>query len=292
MNKYLLKIDVNTFNLKYTLECGQCFRWDRLFENEEDKSNLIYEYIGVISDRVVNMRQEGSSIYINSDKEDGLEASIYNYFDMFTDYGKLEKEISKIDTNIEEAVKNTSGIRILNQPVFETIISYIISANNNISRIRKSVNAISKKYGTKIFFEDKEYYLFPNEKQLAIADMDNLLEAGVGFRARYIRRAVEKILSEDGYIERLETLSTEEAKEKLIQLEGVGPKVSDCILLFSLKRKEIFPIDVWIKRIMEKIYFQKNVDIKEISKFAREKYGKNSGIVQEHFFYNVREGRL
>ncbi len=292
MNKYLLKIDVKTFNLKYTLDCGQCFRWDKLYENEEDKLNLVYEYIGVISDRVVNITQKGDTIYVNSDKEDGLKEAISEYFDLYTDYEKLEEKISEIDCNVALAARNTNGIRILNQPVFETIISYIISANNNISRIRRSVNTISKKYGTKVNFENKEYYLFPTEEQLSLADIDNLLESGAGFRARYIKRTVEKILNEPGYIENLKPLSTCDVKEKLMMLDGVGPKVSDCILLFSLKRKEVFPIDVWIKRIMEKIYLGRKTSIKEIEKFAKDKFGENSGIVQQHLFYNVREGIL
>lgn len=290
MNKYLLKIDIKSFNLKYTLECGQCFRWTKLYEDESDKSNLIYGYIGVVSDRVVKIRQEGNTIYVDSDKEAGLKEVIYEYFDMYTDYEMLEKEISKTDSNVGLAVKNTSGIRILKQPVFETIISYIISANNNISRIRRSVDAISKKYGTSVTFENKEYYLFPTVEQLANADIDNLLACGVGFRARYIKRTVEKILDEKNYIEYLEKTSTAEAKEKLLQLDGVGPKVSDCILLFCLGRREVFPIDVWVKRVMEKIYFHKHTSIKEIGQFAKDKFGQNCGIIQQHLFYNVREG--
>lgn len=292
MNKYLLKLEVKSFNLKYTLDCGQCFRWDKLYENDDDKYNPIYEYIGVISDRVVNIRQEGNSIYINSDKEDNLKEVIYQYFDLYTDYESLEKQISKVDNNIDIAVQNTTGIRILNQPIFETIISYIISSNNNISRIRKSVKAISTKYGTSTFFENKEYYLFPSIEQLALADIDNLLECGVGFRARYIIHTVQKILEEPKYIDKLKELSTAEVKEKLMKLNGIGPKVSDCIMLFSLNRREVFPIDVWIKRIMERIYFHKDMSLKEIESFAKDKFGSNSGIIQQHLFYNVREGRL
>ena len=150
-------IEVTCFNLKYTLECGQCFRWNKIDEDY---------YIGVIKDRVIKIKQKGNKLYFSSDNMNNLENVIYEYFDFNTNYINIEKRISKIDENVNNAVKNTSGIHILNQDFFETLISYIISANNNIPRISKSVNLISQKYGKKIIFENEEYYLFPTPNEL------------------------------------------------------------------------------------------------------------------------------
>ena len=146
-----IELDVKCFNLKYTLECGQCFRWNKIDENT---------YIGVVKDRVLKVRQEGNKIFIKSDKEENLEKVVRYYFDLDRDYEKLEKKIVLIDDNIAKAVKNTSGLRNLNQDFFEMLISYIISANNNIPRISKSVNEISKRYGKEIEFEGQKYYCY------------------------------------------------------------------------------------------------------------------------------------
>ena len=137
-----IEIKVDCFNLKYTLECGQCFRWEKV----EDEPNT---FIGVIHDRVLKVKQDGDTLYISSNKEENLEDVVRKYFDLDKDYRSIEKIISKFDKNVEKAVKNTSGIRHLKQDFFETLLSFIISSNNNIPRISKSIKTISSKYGTK-----------------------------------------------------------------------------------------------------------------------------------------------
>lgn len=278
-----LELKVECFNLKYTLECGQCFRWENIGDDE---------YIGVIQDRVIRIKQEDNKIYVWSSLTENLEIVIKEYLDLNKDYILLEKTIAKLDKNVEESLKYTSGIHILNQPLFETIISYIISANNNIKRISRSVKDISKKYGKKVVFEDKEYYLFPTLDEISNITMDDLLECGTGFRARYIKNTVKYFIDNKEFLNELENLDTIEARKSLTSLMGVGPKVADCILLFSLKRSEVFPVDVWVKRIMEKLYFEGETSIKEISLFANDKFGKYAGIVQQHLFHNVREGNI
>lgn len=278
-----LELDVECFNLKYTLECGQCFRWEKIDEDE---------YIGVISDRVIRIRQQKNKLYIWTSLKENLEKVIKEYFDLNTNYKALENEISKIDKNICESLKYSSGIHILNQPLFETIISYIISANNNIKRISRSVKDISKKYGKKVVFEGKDYYLFPTLEEFKNITIDDLLSCGTGFRARYIKHTVEHFLEHKEYLRDIYKLETTAARTMLTSLMGIGPKVADCILLFSLKRGEVFPIDVWVKRIMEKLYFNKETNIKEISGFAQDKFGVYAGIVQQHLFHNVREGNI
>lgn len=165
-----IKIEVENFNLKYTLECGQCFRWKRIDE---------YEYIGVIQDRVLRVKQEENMLYVWSNNEDNLEEVVKHYFALDMDYKTLESLISKIDANVNRAVRFSSGIRILRQPLFETYISYIISANNNISRISKSVDLIAKKWGNPQEFEGKTYYIFPCLEDMTKATMDDLLSCGV-----------------------------------------------------------------------------------------------------------------
>lgn len=280
-----MKLNVKCFNLKYTLECGQCFRWKKVDEKQD-------RYIGVIKDRVIDIYQNKDSLYVYSNNEDNLEEVIKEYFDLDKDYEQIEKRISKIDKNINTAVKNTTGLRILNQDLFEIIISYIISANNNIKRISKSVDEISKMFGDKVEYNNEEYYLFPTASQLKNATVKQLLAAGVGFRAKYIKETVSKINQNKELLNELKSDSKNNAKEKLLEFPGVGPKVSDCILLFSLNKSEVFPIDVWVKRVMEKLYFKENVSMAQIAKYAEENFKSDAGIVQQHLFYNVREGNI
>ena len=279
-----IELDVKCFNLKYTLECGQCFRWNKIDENT---------YIGVVKDRVLKVRQEGNKIFIKSDKEENLEKVVRYYFDLDRDYEKLEKKIVLIDDNIAKAVKNTSGLRNLNQDFFEMLISYIISANNNIPRISKSVNEISKRYGKEIEFEGQRYYLFPTPDELKDVTIDEFRECGVGFRDKYIYKTVEKINNKEIDLEQMQKLDTEKLKAALLSLMGVGPKVADCILLFSCARQEVFPIDVWVQRIMRRLYYNNEKKKKnEILRYARENFGENAGIIQQHLFYNVRENMI
>lgn len=279
-----IELDVKCFNLKYTLECGQCFRWNKIYENA---------YIGVVKDRVLKVRQEENKIFVKSDKEENLEKVVRYYFDLDRDYEKLEKKIVLIDDNIAKAVKNTSGLRNLNQDFFEMLISYIISANNNIPRISKSVNEISKRYGKEIEFEGQKYYLFPTPDELKDVTIDEFRECGVGFRDKYIYKTVEKINNKEIDLEQMQKLDTEKLKAALLSLMGVGPKVADCILLFSCARQEVFPIDVWVQRIMRRLYYNnEEVSKNEILRYARENFGENAGIIQQHLFYNVRENMI
>lgn len=278
-----LELNVECFNLKYTLECGQCFRWKAVDTNE---------YIGVIEDRVIRIKQCENKVFVWSDKKENLEQVVRNYFDLSRDYSSLERKIAKIDKNIQESLKFSSGIHILNQPLFETIISYIISANNNIKRISRSVNDISKKFGKEVEFEGEKYYLFPTLEEMKDITIDDLLSTGTGFRARYIKHDVEYFLEHPEFLEQVTTFSTQQAAKILSSLMGVGPKVADCILLFALKKGEVFPIDVWVKRIMEKLYFKENTSLKEIKEYANKNFGEYAGIIQQHLFHNVRIGNI
>lgn len=278
-----LIIDVECFNLKYTLECGQCFRW------KCDNGC----YAGVIKDRVVKIRQEENKLFIRSNKEENLEEVIREYFELNKNYQEIENRISKVDEYVKKAVKNTSGLRHLKQDFFETIISYIISANNNIPRISKSVSEISKRYGKRVEFEGKIYYLFPRPEELKDVTIDEYRECGVGFRDKYIFNTVKKINDKEINLEEMQKMNTKVLKDVLLTLMGIGPKVADCILLFSCSRQEVFPVDVWVERVMRKLYFDdKEASKKEILKYAVDNFGNDAGIIQQHLFYNIRENLI
>jgi len=283
-----LEIKVECFNLKYTLECGQCFRWEKIQDQKDT-------YVGIIRDRVLKVRQIADTLYIKSNNNENLEDVVRKYFDLYKDYTSIEKRIITVDKNVKKAVENTSGIRHLNQDFFETLISYIISANNNIPRISKSVKEISKRYGSKVIFEGEEYYLFPRPEQLKDVSKDEYRRCGVGFRDNYILNTVKEILEGKIDFNKIDDMTTEDLRKLLLSFKGVGPKVADCILLFACNRQEVFPIDVWVERVMSVLYFKEAkgaMSKKEILKYADEKFGKDAGIIQQHLFYNMREGLM
>ena len=219
---------------------------------------------------------------------------IKNYFDLNRDYKSIIDKLEIVDDNLKNSISYGKGIRILNQDLWETIISFIISANNNIPRIKGIIERISKAYGEKIEFEGKEYYTFPTPKQLSKASVDDLRKLGLGFRDERVFETTRKIASGEFDLNKLYKISTSEAREKLLELAGVGPKVADCILLFSdLKRFDIFPIDVWVRRVMNELYIhnpdENKVSKKEIQKLADEKFGALQGIAQQYLFYWKRE---
>ena len=224
---------------------------------------------------------------------DNLEDVVRHYFNLDLDYTSIEKRISIVDDNVKKAVKNTSGLRFLKQDFFETLISYIISANNNIPRISKSVNEISRRYGKEVELEGEKYYLFPTPEELKNVTIEEYRECGVGFRDKYIYNTVEKINNKEIDLDELFKMDTQNLKKELLSLMGVGPKVADCILLFSCSRLEVFPVDTWVEKIMTKLYFNnKEASKKQIQDYAKNNFKNDAGIIQQHLFYNIREGKV
>ena len=287
-NKPDLIFKTKCFNLLDTLECGQCFRWKKI-DNNSEKNRYISEFVGVISDRVIRIQQMNEYIYVYSNVKENLKETVEYYFDLYNNYDKIEKEISKLDKNIEIAVKNSTGIHILNQSTFETLISYIISANNNIPRIKKSIEEISRRYGEKVVFEDKEYYLFPTIQELSTVTKEDFKACSVGFRDKYIVKTVADLMENNIYAEYTSKLTNVQLKKVLMSFVGVGPKVADCVMLFSYGRQDVFPVDVWIKRVMEKLYLKKESTIKEVFEYAEDYFGSYAGIIQQHLFHNIRK---
>lgn len=276
--------EIDSFEPRDIFECGQCFRWNK----EENGS-----YTGIFSDCVLNVEKSDGKI-IFTGNENVTEEKINNYFDLQRDYSKIKQELSKVDDNLLKATCYGSGIRILNQDLWETIISFIISANNNIPRIKGIIEKISKQYGDEIIFNGKKYYTFPTMQELSKATAEDFRKLGLGFRDVRVYETTRLINTRKFNIDELYTLNTQQAKEKLLTLPGVGPKVADCILLFStLKRFDVFPIDVWVRRVMNDLYIhnedEKKLNKNEIRKIADEKFGALEGMAQQYLFYWKRE---
>ena len=281
--EYRIKSD--TFELADIFECGQCFRWNR----EEDGS-----YTGVFHNNVLNVDKNGNEITFKGIYEGNIEKICTDYFDLNRDYTKIKEELSNIDDNLKRSIEYGKGIRILNQDLWETIISFIISANNNIPRIKGIIERLSKSYGRKIIYNNKEYFTFPTPEELRNVTVEDFRNLGLGFRDIRLYETTHMILEKQVDLKKLEKLPTKLAREELLRLSGVGPKVADCILLFStLKRFDVFPIDVWVRRVMNDLYIknedENKVTKKEIQKLADEKFGNMQGLAQQYLFYWKRE---
>ena len=278
--------NIPSFNSKHIFECGQCFRWDE----ESDGS-----YTGIVRKNVINVKQVENRVIFSSYGADNLEKLVINYFDLTRNYEEIKDKLSKIDEHLARSIEYGSGIRILNQDLWETIISFIISANNNIPRIKGIINRISKNYGEKIEWNGKEYYTFPTVEELSKASVEELRALGLGFRDVRVYETTRKILEKQVDLEELhKEKDTQKVRDILLTLDGVGPKVADCILLFStLKRFDVFPIDVWVRRVMNELYIKNEdetkVSKKEIEKLAKEKYGNLEGIAQQYLFFWKRD---
>lgn len=282
--KYILK-NVKSFEPQHIFECGQCFRWNK----EEDNS-----YTGVFGNNVLNVKKEGNDIIFKGICEGNIGEICNDYFDLKTNYEQIKNKLANIDKYLETSINYGKGIRILNQDLWETIISFEISANNNIPRIKGIIDRICKKYGNEIKWNNKTYYTFPNIQQLSKASIEDLREIGLGFRDKRIYETTQIFLNKEITLKELQNeKDTEKVKEKLLTLPGVGPKVADCILLFSLKRYEVFPIDVWVRRVMNELYIheedEEKVSKKDLQKLAKSKYENLAGLAQQYLFYWKRE---
>ena len=282
--KYIIE-NQESFELKDIFECGQCFRWN---ENEDGS------YTGVINNGVLNVKKQDKKIIFTGMLDGDIKEIVRFYYDLDRNYGEIKRELSNIDKYLKTSVEYGKGIRILNQDLWETIISFIISANNNIPRIKGIIERISKKYGTEIEWNGEKYYTFPTPEQLGKATVEDLRSLGTGFRDIRIFETTQKVLSGEFKLKEVQNKDTLSAREELLTLSGVGPKVADCILLFStLKRFDVFPIDVWVRRVMNELYIKNEDETKvsknEIAKIAEKKFGNLEGLAQQYLFYWKRE---
>lgn len=274
-----MKIKKNDIDLDSTLMSGQAFR----ITKEQDNS-----YTCILTDRVVNIKEDNHFLIVNSNKEENLEMVVKYYLDYGRDYS-LINEILSISDVFYGGVP--VGYKVLKQDKFEMYISYIISQNNNVKRISSTINKISEKYGEKVEFNNKTYYLFPKMSDVINLTKDDLKEFNLGFRDEYVYNALTVLKENPFYLEELDMLNTDDALKSLMKIKGIGLKVASCILMFGYARFDTFPIDTWVKKyVSEKLGIKD--DIKVISKYMKEFFNEYSGLAIQYMYHINRNRKL
>lgn len=275
-NRIILE-ETKDFHLGQTLECGQCFHYKKFSENEYGISAL---------GKLLHAEQAEDRVIFYDTSMEEYEQVWSEYFDLNRDYGAIKTALLKKDGKLKDAMGTMWGVHILKQDFFETLISFIISQNKQIPHIRQIVENISRQYGRYLGeIKGEQFYSFPDCHTLKTVGEEELRRLKTGFRAPYICDAAQKV--SDGTIpeELLHAMKGPEAMECLMKIKGVGEKVASCVLLFGLEKREEFPVDVWIKRIMEELYFHGDTSREEIRKKAMEMYGAYGGYAQQYLFY-------
>ncbi len=274
---------IKDFDTDHTFDCGQCFRWNR----EDDGS-----YSGIAGNKIANISYKNGTVTIDNAEQEELRFW-KNYLDLDRDYGIIKEILSSKDEVVSKAIEYGSGIRILNQDKWETIISFIISQNNNIPRIKGCIENLCNNFGeTAGVFKGVEYHSMPEPQVLASLDVNDLEPVKLGYRARYIIEAAKQI-TKDGGREFLDKTfnrgaSGDEIYDYLTGLCGVGPKVANCIMLFCMQQYDSFPIDVWVRRVMNRLYGFDESDIKGMKTFAADRFMSLGGFAQQYLFYFIR----
>ncbi len=269
--------NIRDFNLDDTVTCGQIFR----FEKEPDNSYTI-----ILKDRVINVKYSNNTLYVDSNNYDNLEDIVKKYFDLDRDYNTINKTLIDRDKDISVIVNSCNGLKMINSYPFETCISYIISANNSVDSIKKSVDRISEKFGKKIAFRNRDYYLFPTPLELKDVTITEYRNCSVGFRDKYIYNYVKYINENPKFLDELKNINGIDAFNILQEQKGIGPKVASCILLFAYQKFDVFPIDTWVKKVMKDKY--NIVGEKNIRNKAKELYGDYSAIAIQYMFHYGR----
>ena len=278
----LIVTGLKDFNLHHIFDCGQCFRFNAVSENS---------YFGIAKNKALLISQNDDEVIFYDTTEDDFKNIWYDYFDLNRDYSEIKSRLSN-DPIMKEAVSYGDGIRILNQDLWEAVISFIITASNNIPRIKGIIERLCENFGKQISYMGKTYYTFPDTDTIYSLSKEDLSVIRSGFRDKYIMDAADKFKSGTLTEEYIKSLSTPDAKKALMTINGVGNKVSDCILLFGLGRVDSFPVDVWIKRIMEYCYFDGEQSIPAISAFAEKHFGDIGGFAQQYLFFYARENKI
>lgn len=284
--KYIYK-GIKDFNLDHIFDCGQCFRWTK----QEDGS-----YTGIAFGRVVNMQVAGDNkdeLVIDGCCEEDFNNIWWPYLDMGRDYGAVKVTLAEGDDIMARAIESGTGIRILKQDLWETMVSFIISQNNNIPRIKGCIEKLAKLAGEKAGeYGGEEYYNLPTPEVLSKMTAEDLAPIRLGYRAPYLIETARQVISKGGMDAVAAELAAidnpDEACEYLRQFQGIGPKVASCIALFGLARLDAFPIDVWVRRVMNRLYNIEEKDIKGMSAYAKEHFGPSGGIAQQYLFYYIR----
>lgn len=282
-NNQIIIQDIKDFNITHIFDCGQCFRWNR----EDDGS-----YTGVVKNKVINVEQDGSTVIFNNITMDDFENIFKEYFDLNTDYNEIKNAVNT-DEIMDRAIKFGDGIRILNQDEWEVMISFMISANNRIPMIKKVIDNLSTSFGDYICnYRGRDYYSFPTADQLSAVPVEKIQECKAGFRSPRLKEAATRFIKERDIIYNIKNTTYDEGLAYLKTYSGIGDKVANCILLFSMRQFDTFPVDVWVRRIMQSLYVDKSTKDTDIRKFAENKFGKLSGYAQQYLFYYARENDI
>ncbi len=288
-NIYIIE-EICDFYPEHVFECGQCFRWNR----QEDGS-----YTGIAGGKVVNVRFEPADLerktgrlVLTGCREEDFEGFWRHYLDLNRDYGKIKGQLGRGDKVMRKATSFGWGIRILNQDLWETIVSFIISQNNNIPRIKGCIEKLAELYGEPVMTEceslaadysgeanAKRWYTLPTPEKLASLSIEDLAPVKLGYRAKYLIETAKAVGNQ----------GLPQNREELTGLCGVGPKVAGCIALFGMNCRDSFPIDVWVARVMHQLYGLEEKDKAAMAAFARKKFGKLGGFAQQYLFYYMRE---
>ena len=269
-NKILIK-NPKDFNVAQTLNCGQIFRYviegnTAIVFSKDKKCDIVF------NEKEIEISTKDVEYF-------------YNFFDLSMDYGKIKQTLKK-DRFLSSAVDYGYGIRIINNDEYEMLVSFIISANNNIKRIKNSIEYLCSNFG-----ENKEtYFAFPTLKQLKTATVQDFKSAGLGYRAEQMFETIQTLTEQD--IIDLKTMCPEEQLKFLVALKGVGEKVANCIMLFGLGVKNVFPVDTWINKVYNNLVGTVETDRKKITRELTNRYGKLSGFAQQYFFYYYRDNNL
>lgn len=285
MAKKEFELKAKDFDLGCTLECGQAFRWVKDGEF----------YYGVVGGDFLKVSQKSDRLFVSASDGAVSEDAMRRYFNLELDLDEVRDVIGR-DKHINEAMSQHKGLRILRQDGWECLISYVLSAYNNILRIKGMVENLSASFGGKIRLNGyavpfgeaplrSARHSFPTPSALKNAGVGGLKDIRMGFRVPYVYEAAKKVASGKLDLSSLADKNYSDAKKGLIQLKGVGDKVADCVLLFGFGMYEAFPIDVWIRRVMTKYYFKgKKASDKGIREFAQGYFGRYAGYAQEYLY--------
>ena len=275
----MFKRVIDDFDLKNTFFNGQCFR----FEERGDG------FVGVVAGKVIYLEQRGREFTVDGVSEAEFDEFFWDYFDLGRDYRKISDGFEQ-EENLKRAIEYGRGMRILRQDKWEALVSFIISQNNNITRIRAIIKRLSEWFGTAIEYNGEVFYSFPTREQFKDATEDDFFKLGCGYRSKYLAGLYNATEGLD--LERLAEIGYEEAKAELLKIQGIGPKVADCILLFGLNYFDAFPVDTWIKKVMEVFFLKKSASVNEIYNYSRKAFGEYAGLAQQYLFYYARENKL
>lgn len=259
-----VKID-DTFDLEQTFSCGQCFRWEKNTDNS---------FSAVVGNTFCTVRMNDNIFQIENTTEQNFLNYWVSYFDLNRNYNQIRDFLCERCPKLQKTADSTSGIRILSQDPWEALCSFIISQNNNIPRIKGIIDRLCRQYGTPC----DSSYTFPSAQALSKCTVEDLAPLRAGFRAKYIIDAAQKVSENKINLEQLRSADIETARKELMQINGVGPKVAECTLLYGLHRLEAFPIDVWMKRALAE----------EFKGITPEIFGEYAGIAQQYIFHYVR----